>query len=209
MIKIKLLPTEKLFIAATLAYALLCTAFYVATKNGTEVLFLSANYSDTFNYFFSIVTRVAEVNGIFVAAILIFWLNRKMLFPSAVALVLETLFVHALKWLVDEERPRLWAQNHHVFFPQIASDLLHYSFPSGHTAVIFCIAYCLARLNDNWKWTIFFFVIAVLVGLSRIYLMAHFVIDTGVGALIGTFSAFMVFQIYDVLRLKSSAENCK
>ncbi|HEY0262803.1 MAG TPA: hypothetical protein VGB95_07235, partial [Chitinophagales bacterium] len=57
-IKIKLSLAEKLFVTATLVYSLLCTSFYFFAKNGTEIVFLSANYSADWNYFFSIVTRV-------------------------------------------------------------------------------------------------------------------------------------------------------
>jgi membrane-associated phospholipid phosphatase len=56
------------------------------------------------------------------------------------------------------------------------------SFPSGHTAVAFGLAFALARLDPRWRWPALIFAIAV--GASRIILRAHYLGDVLGGALV-------------------------
>jgi membrane-associated phospholipid phosphatase len=62
-----------------------------------------------------------------------------------------------------------------------------FSFPSGHTATIFCFALVSALLIKN-RWATFALcLLALLVGYSRIYLLQHFLVDVAWGAMIGVF----------------------
>ena len=56
------------------------------------------------------------------------------------------------------------------------------SFPSGHTAVAFGLAFALARLDPRWRWPALMFAIAV--GASRVVLRAHYPGDVLGGALV-------------------------
>lgn len=60
------------------------------------------------------------------------------------------------------------------------------SFPSGHTMSAFALYGLVAFLFPKKKlWGILFFSIALLTGISRIYLVQHFFQDVYLGALIG------------------------
>ena len=68
------------------------------------------------------------------------------------------------------------------------------SFPSGHTTAAFEIGVALFLvLNKKYSWI--FPVFSVLVGLSRIYLMVHYVTDVLGGVLVGTFAGIMGYVI--------------
>lgn len=189
--KLKLSFPERVFLLLTLGYSLLCFVFSVLLEKGWEVVFLSENYSEKWNTFYSYVTQVAEWEGILFFSAIILLINKRHLLAFGISLILETIITQSAKFLLSHERPRAWAQLNHIPLPIQASELLHHSFPSGHTALVFCMAYCLVVLIDDWKWTIVLFVIALLVSFSRIYLMAHFVVDTGAGAMIGCASGFL------------------
>ena len=65
-----------------------------------------------------------------------------------------------------------------------------YSFPSGHTAASFSIATTIA-LNMP-RLAIFVFVIAIIVGISRVYLGVHYPTDVAAGIILGTLPALLV-----------------
>jgi undecaprenyl-diphosphatase len=67
------------------------------------------------------------------------------------------------------------------------------SFPSGHTNTAFSAATFLVCLYGGWFWIAFF--PALLVAYSRIYLGAHFPLDTAGGALIGMLVVFIIISL--------------
>lgn len=70
-----------------------------------------------------------------------------------------------------------------------------FSFPSGHTATIFCFAMVSALLIRKRWATLVLCLLALLVGYSRIYLLQHFLVDVAWGAMIGVVCS-AVFWFY-------------
>lgn len=80
------------------------------------------------------------------------------------------------------------------------------SFPSGHTTAAFELGIAMFLvLNKKYSWI--FPVCSVLVGLSRIYLMVHYVTDVLGGVLVGTFAGIMGYLIMKAIMKK--LENSK
>jgi len=65
-----------------------------------------------------------------------------------------------------------------------------YSFPSGHTATVFAV--CAALPEEGTLLVPFFVGWALLIGVSRIYLRAHYPLDVLVGMLVGAASGWLV-----------------
>jgi len=89
----------------------------------------------------------------------------------------------------DEPRPIKFFS---VNFPdiqlhQIVGEHLHssHSFPSGHTITAFAFFLALAYFTKRPLLHFLYFVLALLVGFSRIYLSQHFVLDVLVGSVVG------------------------
>ena len=89
----------------------------------------------------------------------------------------------------------------------INSDLLYlvpdvafhsnYSFPSGHTATIFCFVVFVSFLIQHRLASFCLMVLALVVGYSRIYLLQHFLLDVTAGAFIGTITALLIAYLFD------------
>lgn len=103
------------------------------------------------------------------------------------------------KNVFNEPRPLLYFQEN---FSEITLPLVQgvdmyrkHSFPSGHTITAFALFFGLALIVKN-KWLkVLFFVMASLVGYSRVYLSQHFAIDILAGSVIGIFSAWVCYPL--------------
>lgn len=68
------------------------------------------------------------------------------------------------------------------------------SFPSGHTVTIFGLCIYLALCYRNNAISLVLAIIAALVGISRVYLLQHFITDIVGGAIIGSVTGVFVYQ---------------
>ena len=67
------------------------------------------------------------------------------------------------------------------------------SFPSGHAAIFFVLATVIFFFHK--KWSILFFVGAILMGIARVMAGIHWPIDILGGAIIGILSAWLICKI--------------
>lgn len=74
-----------------------------------------------------------------------------------------------------------------------------YSFPSGHATMSFAAAFVLSRGMPRWKWV--FYVLAVLISFSRMYVGKHYPLDVIGGALLGWGIGFLSIIITSKLKL--------
>ena len=102
------------------------------------------------------------------------------------ALGISQLIVQGLKRTLSRERPYKILEQLNTF----GINLRDYSFPSGHTTASFSIASTLA-LNMP-RVSILVFTLAMIIGLSRIYLGVHYPTDVLAGIILGTGSSIAV-----------------
>ena len=105
-------------------------------------------------------------------------------------LVMKPLFARPRPYVYYAENPLFMAW-YDFAGAHIESDK---SFPSGHTTAAFELGVAMfLALNKKYSWI--FPVFSFLVGLSRIYLMVHYVTDVFGGLLVGTFAGIMGYFI--------------
>ncbi|MEK9132142.1 MAG: phosphatase PAP2 family protein [Patescibacteria group bacterium] len=69
------------------------------------------------------------------------------------------------------------------------------SFPSGHTTVMFAIAFSLFYVNK--KWAIIYLILATVSAISRVIVGVHFPMDIAGGILVGLLSALISKAVFD------------
>ncbi|MBB45941.1 MAG: hypothetical protein CMM43_07510 [Rhodospirillaceae bacterium] len=110
------------------------------------------------------------------------------------AWLLSGVIHHIIKVVLGRYRPRyLFSENWYGVNP-LNFNIAHNSFPSGHTQTIFAIAIGLTLLYP--RLGIFLVPLAVLVGISRVVLIAHYPSDVLFGAYLGMATAILVKRHY-------------
>ena len=132
--------------------------------------------------FFSLITRLGEETAFLAVALIIFWCvdKYKGYYTLGVGLA-GTLINQFLK--ITCRVPRPWVIDPDFTIVESAREAASgYSFPSGHTQTAVSTFGCIATFTKKTWIRVIFIILAVLVGLSRMYLGVHTPADVIVGA---------------------------
>jgi membrane-associated phospholipid phosphatase len=105
------------------------------------------------------------------------------------AIALPGLFFTIIKRLIGRSRPfvdgmDVWAYHPLSWTPKFAS------FPSGHTVNVFAVLVALGAIFPQARGLLWIY--AILIGLSRVVIWAHYPSDVIAGAIVGTAGALLV-----------------
>ena len=134
----------------------------------------------------SFYTKLGDAGLLFIAlglVMLLFKSTRKAGFSALCAMLIGLVVVNlTIKPLIARERPWLVIEN----FVNLVEEHDPKSFPSGHTNAAFAFALALCMTAPKRWMKITAVCMAVVMGLSRLYVGVHFPSDVLVGALIGS-----------------------
>lgn len=140
------------------------------------------------NWFFNIITMLGSTDPILIASIVLYVAGRRregvLLFAS---IIMGTLITLPVKLAIPRPRPFATLPGAIAFEAEGGS-----SFPSGHAMRALASAYVLSCL---WpKLSVPFYLLACLVGFSRIYLGQHYPLDVLAGASIGLLVGYLTIH---------------
>lgn len=171
-------------------------------EKGDVILYFNSLQNDFLDFFFKYVTKLGEEIAYIVLFIIFLFIRYRTSILMGLIGLAVTLISFLLKNFFGHMRPSLFFREQDMFEQlHIVKGIdLHgglNSFPSGHTMSAFALYGFLALLSrKNKGLSMFLILVAVLVGLSRIYLVQHFLEDVIFGAFIGTIVA-VLFYYYD------------
>jgi membrane-associated phospholipid phosphatase len=189
---LKIIDQNKLYFRLYFAFFTLLFIYQLAEYQADALIFFSNHRTGLSDFFFKTITHFGEQWAYLIIAALFFFKEKK---KQALKIVLAGLAIlvvsQILKWLFAHDRPVTFFENM-GYLNQIhlvnGAEILRgkNSFPSGHSAAGFALWSLMAfYFNKKTQAVVIFFTLAVLVGISRMYLVAHFPEDVLFGSAIG------------------------
>jgi len=133
-------------------------------------------------------------------ALPLWWKGRRELaFDLLVLLVVVIVVTEALKYAIDRPRPCDVLPGVKLLAPADCAAEVDPAFPSGHASRIFAVA-ALLSLAFKWSVRVGSFAVAILTGMSRIYLGVHWPSDVLGGAVLGVALALALVGLARRLR---------
>jgi undecaprenyl-diphosphatase len=115
------------------------------------------------------------------------------------AVALPVFVAEAIKWIVGRGRPFVGGKADAFNFVPFTGTEAYFSFPSAHAVTAFALAFAVTAI---WpRWWVAAFAYALLIGASRLVLLAHHPSDVVGGALIGIVGAMAVRYWFSARRV--------
>lgn len=174
--------------------------FLIYSKKGSEVLWLNSISKPSWDGFFLFVTDAGLATLPIIVAVIFLIFNFRGSMLIALSLSFSGLITYVTKnWLF----PNNFRPFHYFYYDDFTrfiddAPLIYFnSFPSGHTMAIFASCAALAYIIGKTVPSVLLFFFALLVGISRIYLLQHFGSDVVAGSALGVVAAFLAIWILD------------
>jgi membrane-associated phospholipid phosphatase len=198
----RLLFKENSWFLGSFLLFLLVGIYVLSIPQGQLLLEWNANRMPFEDAFFPIMTKAGEAYGYVAVFFLLLLVQRdRSAFLVPVIGVVVSILSFVSKKIFHQPRPARFFEEQGLFSQVHPIEGVHLntglnSFPSGHTMAAFALFAFLAFCWPQKKWAaLIFFLIAFLVGLSRMYLVQHFFKDVYLGAILGVSVAVFANQL--------------
>jgi len=115
------------------------------------------------------------------------------------AVALPVLLAQFVKWIAGRGRPFVGGKANAFNFVPFTGTEAYFSFPSGHAVTAFALAFGISAIWPRWWAAAFAY--ALMIGVSRLVLLAHHPSDVVGGALIGIVGAMAVHYWFAARRV--------
>lgn len=192
---------ENLWFFGPYIFVLIAALWYLAqTDKGQPEIWLDTNSRPWLDSVMVHYTNLGDGITLTILCIVLAFISRKIAFATTAGLLLGSAITQLIKHTVaaDTLRPTRLLQDIHTFRDiEFLDRHLFNSMPSGHTTAVFCVFTALSLYSYKKTYGFVFFVLAVSVAFSRMYLSQHFLSDVTTGSIIGTLSAWFCYLLFE------------
>jgi membrane-associated phospholipid phosphatase len=179
----------------TIVLILIAVTLFI--KKGDEVIWINGLHNTWLDQYFTRITHFGNAAYFIPVLLALLFVRYSYALSMVIAGISHGLVLLLMKRVLFPEagRPIQYLpldQLHPVPGVDIHS---HMSFPSGHTATAFAFMVILSLCLKHRLLSVFLSLIALSVGISRIYLLQHFGWDVAIGAMIGTLCAWISYKV--------------
>jgi membrane-associated phospholipid phosphatase len=195
----RLLAENKSFFGLFAALQLLGLICMLRFSREDLFLFIYRNRSPYLNNLFLYLTDLGDGLFFVVLIVVLCFIRFRLAFIALLSFLLTSIITHTMKGLVfaEQVRPKKFFEGIHEILAVPGGKLFNNnSFPSGHTVTAFAVFTLIALFIRHKQWGWLFCLLAVFIGLSRVYLAQHFFVDIYVGSWIGTLCSLLFYYLF-------------
>ncbi|PKL86355.1 MAG: hypothetical protein CVV22_02490 [Ignavibacteriae bacterium HGW-Ignavibacteriae-1] len=184
------------FILYTLFLAIGASWLIIYDK-GQCVLMINSYHNFVYDKIFIFFTEAGDGKYFAIVLLIAGVIGLRYMFFGLAAYLTAGIIVRIFKALIDSPRPKGFFDGvtELSFVPGIDVHSWN-SMPSGHTTTGFVIFLFFAVLIKDKRWSAIMFVFALMVGISRVYLVQHFFVDVYFGSIIGVLTTLLMYSIF-------------
>ena len=184
-----------------LAFSIACFFIFSYEKTAINLYVNSFVGNPAANSFFYFITYLGDGRLAALILLIILTYNVRYGIYATFSFLSATIVSNSLKYFFfdDVNRPFYvyqYIERHDLNLVEGVDLHIHNSFPSGHATQAFAILMCLAFVSGRPGTKMFFFFIALLTSLSRVYLSQHWLVDITAGSLIGIFFSLLFYYVF-------------
>ncbi|MBX3044977.1 MAG: phosphatase PAP2 family protein [Candidatus Kapabacteria bacterium] len=193
-----LIYDNSFFLISYSVFLLLGVILLSLIDKGDAVIFFNPYRGSSWDYFFILFSDIGEGLYFGLFLVILALLKIKYLVQGVVIYLGTGLVTQIFKNIFNIPRPKIFFEGTDLitYVPDIKL-MAYNAFPSGHTTSGFAIFLFLAIITKNKQLGIIFLIMAVLVGISRIYLVQHFFIDVYFGSMVGVIFTLLIYHALD------------
>ncbi|MBI3500995.1 MAG: phosphatase PAP2 family protein [Bacteroidetes bacterium] len=178
-------------------FLLIAGIFLSLHSKGEAHLILNQYRYEICDTLFCYATWLGDFFAVIVIVFVLCFFNYRFALLVGLSNIFSALITQLLKHTLfsDVDRPTKFFEGiHQLNLVAGYENYLYNSFPSGHTTAAFTTFFCLALIFENKILKFAMFLIALTVGLSRVYLSQHFLNDVYAGSLIGVITTLLFYS---------------
>lgn len=177
-----------------------CVGLIFLLTAGKAASFIELNpyHRSALDTFFICVTFIGDGRfAIVICLVFLIWKRWSRACQLISAFLVSSLLAQVLKNLFSMPRPKqFFPIGQYPYFIDGVTHIGFASFPSGHSTSVFALATLLALFDSHKKTNVWYLLVAVAVGYSRIYLGQHFLGDVLMGSCIGVLTAVGIHWLF-------------
>jgi membrane-associated phospholipid phosphatase len=189
------------FVTSSIAMLIVLGYPLLFFSKGELLMLINENHTTFQDIFFKYITYLGDGMVMAVILLILLFYSYKWSILTVFSIIFQSIIVSIFKrWLFEGlQRPTAFLQNVEWHFVEGVDVHSSNTFPSGHTTTGFALFSLLVIVFNNRSYllSLLFFILAFLVGLSRVYLLQHFVVDAYFGAIIGILSVILSLFLMD------------
>ena len=201
---IQVIKEKKIFFLLFLLFLIIGLILLQLNEKAFLIIYFDNSRTDFFNKFFITATKLGEYYPFVFFFFYYLYKRSRISFSIAALGAIMPLISYFLKQFFTHPRPIIYFYKYLNEFPIKGIDDLHYysghnSFPSGHTLAAFAIFTLLVMCTKSKALQFIYFLLALLVAISRVYLVQHFLEDVVFGASIGIILGILIYYLFFIV----------